>query len=93
MAMLPPMPIASVAIAIAVNAGAEGPMAESSRKRIEAELEVLRSSGSTVFLIGPDDASRKAFGLNLMDFTRRAGAAEAGLAQGRNEALKLQGSW
>jgi NTE family protein len=80
-------------VVVAVNAGAEGPMAESSRKRIEAELEVLRSSGSTVFLIGPDDASRKAFGLNLMDFTRRADAAEAGLAQGRNEALKLLGSW
>ena len=80
-------------VVVAVTTGAEGPMAESARKRIEGELDTLRSSGSSVFLVGPDDASRKAFGLNLMDFTRRAGAAEAGFAQGRNEALKLRGSW
>lgn len=80
-------------VIVAVTTGAEGPMAESSRRRIEGETAALRSSGSNVFLIGPDDASRKAFGINLMDFTRRAGAAEAGLAQGRTEALKLRGAW
>ncbi len=80
-------------IVVAVTAGGDGPMVETSRKRMEAELDVLRDSGSTVLLISPDDASRQAFGLNLMDFTRRAGAAEAGLAQGRAEAGKLGGRW
>ena len=78
-------------IVVAVTAGGEGPMAEAGQKRLEGELDVLRKSGSKVTLIPPDAASRDAFGLNLMDFTRRAGAAETGLAQGRAEAANV--SW
>ena len=76
-------------IVVAVTAGGEGPMAEAGAKRLEGELNVLRESGSKVSLVSPDAASREAFGLNLMDFTKRAGAAEAGLAQGRREAANL----
>ncbi len=80
-------------IVVAVTIAAEGPMAERSRQRFEAELDVLRSSGSTVHVLAPDAASQAAFGLNLMDFTRRAGAAEAGLAQGRAEATPIAAGW
>lgn len=80
-------------LVVSVSAGGEGPMAEASQKRLDGELDVLRQSGSKVVLVSPDERSREAFGLNLMDFRRRGGAAEAGLAQGRTEAAKLTGSW
>ena len=78
-------------ILVVVTAGGVGPMADASKKRIDAEVAVLRESGSNVSVISPDAASLEAFGINLMDFTRRAGAAEAGLAQGRAEASRV--SW
>jgi NTE family protein len=68
-------------------------MAEALRLRLEAELETVRSGGSRVELIGPDAASLAAFGLNLMDYTRRPAAARAGLNQGRTVAAKLQAAW
>jgi NTE family protein len=80
-------------LVVVVTIGGEGPMADSSRKRFEGELDVLRQSGSNVTAIAPDADSIAAFGLNLMDFTRRAGAAEAGLAQGRKEAAALASAW
>lgn len=81
-------------IIVAVRGGlAAGPMAEISKKRLEGEVAVLKESGSSVALITPDAASREVFGPNLHDFTRRAGAAEAGLAQGRAEAAALKGTW
>ncbi|MEO8541235.1 MAG: patatin-like phospholipase family protein [bacterium] len=80
-------------IVVAVTSNVEGPMADVSRKRLEAELDVLRDSGSAVVLVTPDADSRQSFGPNLMDFTRRGGAAEAGLAQGRAEAARLSGAW
>ena len=81
------------AFALAVTTGVEGPMADVSKKRLEGELTTLKESGSSVTLITPDAPSREAFGVNLMDFTRRAPAAEAGLAQGRAEAEALNGKW
>ena len=80
-------------VVVAVTTAAEGPAADRSRQRLEAELDVLRSSGSTVHVLSPDAASQAAFGVNLMDFTKRAGAAEAGLAQGRAEAARIAGGW
>lgn len=80
-------------LVVAVTANVEGPMAEMSRKRLEGELQAIRDGGGEAALISPDEASREAFGLNLMDFTRRAGAAEAGLNQGRAEAAKLRNVW
>jgi NTE family protein len=76
-------------VVVAVTSNVQGPMAETSRQRLDGELSALRESGSSVTLISPDTASLDAFGINLMDFTRRAGAAAAGLAQGRNEAARL----
>ena len=77
-------------VVVAVTSGAaQGPMAEAARKRFEAEMETVRENNASVSLIGPDAASLEAFGLNLMDFTRRAGAAEAGLSQGKAEASRI----
>ncbi len=80
-------------VIVSIRAGGEGAMAEASQKRLDGELDTLRQSGSKVVLITPDAPSRDAFGLNLMDFRRRAGAAETGLAQGRAEARNLTGHW
>jgi NTE family protein len=60
------------------------------QKRLDAELQILRESGSHVELITPDSASKRAFGFNLMDGRRRKPAAVAGLQQGRNEAARLR---
>jgi NTE family protein len=74
-----------------------GPRTSQMAKRfgaiIDKELEVLRKSGSKVELITPDDASRAAFGPNLMDSSHRVAAAKAGLAQGKSAAAKLRSSW
>ena len=74
---------------VVVTTGAPGPMAETSKKRFEAEVAALEESGSKVTVIAPDAGSVEAFGVNLMDFTRRAVAAEAGLAQGRAAAAGI----
>ena len=52
------------------------------RRPVLREVEQLRASGAQVELVVPDPAARNAFGANLMDTSRRAGAAEAGLQQG-----------
>ena len=80
-------------IVVAVTTGVEGPMADVSKKRLEDEMATLKDSGSSVTLITPDATSCEAFGVNLMDFSRRSGAADAGLAQGRAEAEALKGKW
>ena len=79
-------------VALTVGAAATG-MAELFRRRLEAELDAVRQSGSRVELIAPDTASLEAFGLNLMDFRRRPDAAKAGLAQGRANAATLRQLW
>jgi NTE family protein len=58
-----------------------------------AEAEALRASGSNVELLYPDAASLEVFGINRMDSTRRGDAVEAGAAQGRELAKKLEASW
>lgn len=80
-------------LALSVGSAAAMPMAEALRRRLEAELEAVRQSGGRVELIVPDAASLEAFGLNLMDYRRRPGAASAGLAQGRAAAAKLRPVW
>lgn len=63
------------------------------RKPLENELKVLRENGARVELITPDEASLDAFGTNLMDRSRRSGAARAGLNQGRADAARLHSVW
>ncbi|MGE3074575.1 MAG: patatin-like phospholipase family protein [Dehalococcoidia bacterium] len=76
-------------LVLVVAGGGDDPRAVLARKRLEKELDAVREGGSKVSVIRPDSASLEAFGLNLLDFTRRAGAAEAGLTQGRREAAAI----
>jgi NTE family protein len=68
-------------------------IAERMRKRFEDELEEVRASGSKVELITPDEEFAQRFGVNLMDFSGRAGAAEMGFEQGKAEAARIAGFW
>ena len=61
--------------------------------RIDPELAQLRRSGSHVELITPDAASLDVFGPNLMDASRQAAALDAGVKQGRAEAVRIRSVW
>ncbi|THD58599.1 patatin-like phospholipase family protein [Phenylobacterium sp.] len=79
---------------IAVRVGAPvGAFAERMAVQLDEEIESLKEGGSVVLTITPDEASAEAFGANLMDFTRRAGAARAGLAQGLAYAADVKPYW
>ena len=81
-------------VVVSVTLGQGTPeMVARAREALEAELQVLRDARGAVARIAPDEEARAAFGLNLMDATRRVPAAEAGLRQGRAEAARLRGSW
>jgi len=81
-----------VVVAIRVAGGA-GEAAEGMRRALDAELQVLRDGGARVELVTPDEASMAAFGPNLMDMRRRAGAARAGVIQGRTDAEQIRAAW
>jgi len=81
-------------VLVAVTAGeGDDPRAQMARRRLEGEITALTSSGSRVELITPDEGARRAFGLNLMDGTRRGPAADEGVRQGREEAARLKAFW
>ena len=61
--------------------------------RIDPELAQLRRSGSHVELITPDAASLDLFGPNLMDASRQAAVLDAGVKQGRAEAVRIRSVW
>ena len=62
-------------------------------RQFEAELDAVRASGSAVELITPTDEVERAFGVNLMAFSRRREAAEMGLRQGKAEAARIAAFW
>ena len=68
-------------------------MAAHGQKRLDDELDALRTSGSEVELITPDPTASEAFGPNLMDFRRRKVAAENGIRQGETLAGRLRAFW
>jgi NTE family protein len=72
-----------VVVVAVTAANVEGPAAARFRAALEAELDVLRASGSTVELLIPDAGSVAAFGPNLMDGSRRSAVVEEGYRQGR----------
>jgi NTE family protein len=63
------------------------------RARIDGEIAALTASGAKVELIVPDPNCREAFGANLMDGSRRADVALAGVVQGRGEAERIAAFW
>lgn len=56
---------------------------------LASQVNLLRSRGSRVDVISPDDASRAAMGVNQMDPATRIPSARAGFAQGQQEAARL----
>jgi len=58
-----------------------------------SDLHFAKHGGTMVELIVPDAASIQAFGINLMDPGRSAGAAQAGLAEGNAQAASLRAVW
>jgi NTE family protein len=81
-------------LVVAMTARVTDPLlAERFRKPLENELKILREGGAQVELLMPDDASLDAFGVNLMDRSRRPAGAKAGLNQGRADAARLRLFW
>lgn len=79
-----------VLVAVRTASGAAaGPLSA----RLDEEVAILQDGGATVLLLTPDDASLDAFGLNLMDPSRRPGAVRAGLAQGQALAADIAPHW
>jgi NTE family protein len=68
-------------------------IAERFQRLLDTELQSLRDGGARVELIVPDAACVESFGLNLMDPSRRAGAATTGIAQGKVDADRLRSIW
>jgi NTE family protein len=63
------------------------------RMELAAQVEELRTGGSHVETVLPDDASLLAFGDSRMDPTRRPPSARAGFEQGRALAERLGRFW
>jgi NTE family protein len=83
-----------VVIVVAVRAGmAVGSIAERAAAALAQELAELREGGAQVEVVTPDAASLDAFGFNMMDPSRRPGAAKAGYAQGQARAEALRDVW
>jgi NTE family protein len=59
---------------------------------IDSELRKL-SPGASVLVVNPDEAALDAFGPNLLDPSRRAAAARAGLAQGERLVAEVAALW
>ncbi len=61
--------------------------------QLAVQVEELRAGGSKVETILPDTNSRDAFGVNMMDLSRRPPAAQAGYDQGKSLAAQLAEFW
>jgi NTE family protein len=66
-----------------------GALGTVSRSIAATESLALKQRGAAVTVINPDDASRRAMGLNFFDTRRRAAVVEAGVAQGKHAAAQL----
>jgi len=81
-------------LVIAVTVRTPDPiMAERFSKPLEKELKILCESNARVEVVVPDTASLDAFGMNLMDRSRRPAAAKTGLSQGRSDAARHRRFW
>jgi NTE family protein len=69
------------------------PRAQHARRVLDGELAVLREAGASTEVVSPDEETRSAMGMNLMDPTNALAAAEAGLLQGKREAQRIADFW
>lgn len=82
-----------VVVVIAPIGAAEQGLGGLAQRHIAAETAELRESGSAVVVVLPDADALTAFGPNLMDVTRRAVAAQAGVTQAQVAAEQIRGIW
>ena len=61
--------------------------------RLRAELDTLQAAGTRVLVIAPDGDSLEAIGPNILDPTRCAAVARAGLRQGRIASAEIRPFW
>jgi NTE family protein len=80
-------PTGSLRAALGAPAGAVGAV---SRSIAAAEALVLKRRGVRVRTVNPDEASRRAMGINLLDSAPRAEVTAAGMQQGRRLASALR---
>lgn len=83
-------------LVVALTGGASAPVSaigDIVRRRFQDEMNTLRSSGSAVEVVRPNEEFVTSIGINLMDFTRRREAAEIGLRQGRQASDRLRSFW
>lgn len=76
-------------------AGMENPMLDAMIEQVEKELDVLRSGGAKVGLIGPNREliELSGMGLHLMDGSRVPAAIEIGIRQGTEAAGTIRPIW
>ncbi len=74
-------------------AAGSDPRAVRARQRMESERAAITGVGGTIETVGPDAEAASAIGVNLMDGTRSAAAAAAGVAQGERIAADLSSFW
>lgn len=60
---------------------------------MDGELKVLADAGATVKIVGPDEGSTRAMGVNLMDGSIAPLAAEQGVRQGEEMAERVGRFW
>ena len=60
---------------------------------LDSEIAALTESGSMVEVIGADEASAQAIGVNVMDPSLIPSALDAGIRQGESEARRLREFW
>jgi NTE family protein len=77
-------PTGSIRPSVNAPAGVFGTL---SRSIAAAEALALKHRGASVAVVNPDEASRRAMGINLLDPRPRAAVIAAGLEQGRRLAL------
>ncbi len=77
---------------VLVLAPVAGTALDAAVRGLDEELDALRSS-SGVVVITPDEAAVRAIGPNLLDPARRAAAARAGQAQGRDTVDEVLALW
>lgn len=68
-------------------------MMERTRARFEGELAAIRDAGGEVVVVTPDAGALAAFGVNLMDASRRPAVTREGIRQGKAEAGRIGGLW
>ncbi|HEU4327229.1 MAG TPA: patatin-like phospholipase family protein [Roseiflexaceae bacterium] len=62
-------------------------------RRLDQQVADLRAAGSRVAVIEPDEADWRELGVNLMDTSRRAEAAQVGQRHGRQAAGLIRDIW